>query len=90
MFLHLGESTVVLEKSIVGIFDMDTATISNDTRDYLKNAEENLKITTVGAEIPKSFVVCTDNLGERIYLSQISTATLNKRKELGYLWLSDV
>ena len=28
MYLHLGENTVVRTDSIIGIFDMDTSTIS--------------------------------------------------------------
>ena len=35
MYLHLGENTVVTTKSILGIFDLDTTTISKNTRDNL-------------------------------------------------------
>lgn len=38
MYLHLGENTVVRTDSIIGIFDMDTSTISKWTKDYLSNA----------------------------------------------------
>ena len=79
MFLHLGENTVILKKNIIGIFDLDGASMSPDTRNFLKKGEDELEVTTIGDEIPKSFVVVTDDLGERIYLSQISSQTLNKR-----------
>ena len=41
MYLHLGENTVVRTDSIIGIFDMDTSTISKWTKDYLSNATKN-------------------------------------------------
>ena len=40
MYLHLGQETVVKMDSIVGIFDLDTSTISKFTRDYLTQAEK--------------------------------------------------
>ncbi len=79
MFIHLGENTVILKKNIVGIFDLDNSSKSEHTRNYLKKGEEDFKVTSIGEEIPKSFVVAVDDLGERIYLSQISSLTLSKR-----------
>ena len=35
MYLHLGGDKVVKTKDIIGIFDMDTSTVSKNTRDYL-------------------------------------------------------
>lgn len=75
MYLHLGEDTVITDKNILGIFDMDTSTVNKATRDYLSNAEKNKKIVYVNYDLPKSFVVTDD----KIYVSPLSTATLNKR-----------
>ena len=58
MYLHLGENTVVRTDSIIGIFDMDTSTISKWTKDYLSNATKNKRVINVSMELPKSFVVC--------------------------------
>lgn len=82
MYIHLGGDTIVLQKDIIGIFDLDTATVSKHTRDYLAKAEKNGEVITVTYELPKSFVVCRSDKGKRIYLSQLSTATLLKRKNL--------
>lgn len=75
MYLHLGEDTVITDKNILGIFDMDTSTVNKATRDYLSNAEKNKKIAYVNYDLPKSFVVTDD----KIYVSPLNTATLNKR-----------
>lgn len=40
MYLHLGQDTVVRLDEIVGIFDMDTSTISKHSRQFLTDAEK--------------------------------------------------
>lgn len=80
MYLHLGENTVVRTDSIIGIFDMDTSTISKWTKDYLSNATKNKRVINVSMELPKSFVLCNENNEIKVYVSQISSQTLMKRK----------
>ena len=50
MYLHLGQETVVKMDSIVGIFDLDTSTISKFTRDYLTQAEKSGKVVNVSMD----------------------------------------
>ena len=80
MYLHLGENTVVRTDNIIGIFDMDTSTISKWTKNYLSNATKNKRVINVSMELPKSFVVCNENNEIKVYVSQISSQTLMKRK----------
>lgn len=75
MFLHLGDSTVVNTKEIIGIFDMDTSTVNKATRNYLNLAEKNKKIVYVNYDLPKSFVVTND----KIFVCPLNTSTLYKR-----------
>lgn len=75
MFIHLGENTVIRDKEIIGIFDMDTSTVNKATRDFLSLAEKSGRTKYVNYDLPKSFIL-TDN---KIYISPINTATLNKR-----------
>lgn len=79
MYLHIGQDTVVRLCDIVGIFDIDTASISPVTREYLKAAQENGRVVNVTGELPKSFVVCAEPEGVRVYISQISSTTLLRR-----------
>ncbi len=82
MFLHLGQDTVIRKNEILGIFDMDSSTVSKNTRDYLSKKEKQGNLITVSYELPGSFVVCTDKNGEEtVYISQLSAATLTKRTE---------
>ena len=81
MYLHLGQDTVVKTESIVGIFDMDTSTVSKITRKYLSDCEKKGHVVNVSMELPKSFVLCSeeDTGSFTLYISQISSSTLLKR-----------
>ena len=79
MYLHLGEETVVRMKDIIGIFDIENTSISKHTKDFLARSEKGGRAVTVSYEMPKSFVVCESDGEEKVYISQISTATLRKR-----------
>lgn len=82
MYLHLGNKTVINSKEIIGIFDLDTATVSKRTRDFLSKNEKNNGIINVSYEIPNSFVVCQkEDEDTKIYFSPLSSTTLNKRAE---------
>ena len=82
MYLHLGQNTVITLNEIVGIFDLDNTTVSKKTRDYLSDAEKKGNVNVVSLELPKSFIVCSsDEEKNKVYLSQISTATLLKRTQ---------
>ncbi len=79
MYLHLGQETVVRTADILGIFDMDTSTVSKPTREFLRISEKSGNVINVSFELPKSFVVCNENGTLKVYISQISPATLQKR-----------
>lgn len=80
MYLHLGQDTVVRMDDIVGIFDLETSTISKFSRNYLANAQKKGNVFNVSMEMPKSFVLCCDKKGKTtVYISQISSVTLLKR-----------
>jgi len=80
MYLHLGQDTVVRTRDIIGIFDMDNATVAAATKRYLALAQKNGRVVSITDELPKTFVVCRNESGQvTVYISQISSATLKKR-----------
>lgn len=83
MYLHLGEQKVVKKRDIIGIFDMDTATVMKSTRNFLNSAEKNSIAETLSYELPKSFIVVRkkNQKEKKVYISQIAPATLLKRSE---------
>ena len=82
MYMHLGNETVIKLDDIIGIFDLESTTISKNTRTFLSKAEKNGEVITVSYELPKSFIVCSkEKRKQKVYISQISSATLQKRSE---------
>lgn len=82
MFLHLGSDVMVLTRDIIAILDFETSTLSKITREFLSASQEEEFIINVSQEdLPKSFVL-TEVFGKiRVYISPISTSTLQKRFE---------
>ena len=82
MYIHLGNEMVVSEKDIVGIFDLETTTISKHTRKVLEVSDKNKQVINVSYELPKSFIITNKNNKNKVYISQISTSTLQKRSKI--------
>lgn len=78
MYLNLGADFYVLTEDILGIFDLDTANTQPDTKEYLKDAENNAMLIYAGYELPKSFVLTVDGT---VYFSQYSAKVLKIKAE---------
>ncbi len=84
MFIHIGEDTVIIDKEIVGIFDMENTTVMKKTVDFLNNAEkEKIVINVSPFELPKSFIICKTPKGKRVFISPVSVGTILRRIESG-------
>ena len=82
MYVHLGVDQVVNEDDKIGIFDLDSTTVSKHTRKFLNEAEKQKKVINVSFELPKSFVLCGKKKNTLVYISQLSSSTLNKRSKI--------
>jgi len=80
MYLHIGKGNVINTREIIGIFDLEITSQSHLTRKYLNMADKSGKVINAAEDIPKSFIVCSDN-EDKVYLSQMATATLLRRAE---------
>lgn len=78
MFLHIGEGKIISKKDIVGIFDLETTSVSKKTKEFLKINEKKGNMEYIGTEIPKTYVVSSK---KKVYITQISPQTLHKRAE---------
>lgn len=79
MFLHIGGDVVIPMKNVIAILDIETTTLSRDTKEFLKIAEEEGFIDAISEDLPKSFVITEVDKKSKIYLSPISSVTLQKR-----------
>ena len=84
MYIPIGNDMAVREDSIIGIFDLDNASAGKATREFLRSAEENGDVVTVTDELPKSFVLTREFMLDRVYLTQFSSAAMEKRSRRRY------
>ena len=79
MYLHLGNDVIVKISDIVGIFDIENTTTGKNTGHLLDRAQKEGRVVNVTYEMPKSFVICMQDGEEKVYVCQMSAATLSKR-----------
>lgn len=80
MTLHLGNGHTVDSKNVVAVMDIEKASTSKITREYLASAGKAGRVITCSYELPKSFVVSLDSdLTERVYILGIAAETVRKR-----------
>lgn len=79
MYLHLGNDYSADTRDIVGIFDIENTTVGKCTKKLLDRAEKEHRCIYATMEMPKSFVIVMKNGVEKLYISQLSAATLKKR-----------
>ena len=79
MYIHIGSDSVVFDKNIVGIFDIDTCSFGKKTRDFLAVNEKRKDIINIADDLPKSFIIIKSKTGSKVYISGVSSATIKKR-----------
>ncbi len=82
MFLHLGADVAVNKKHIVAIMDLDNTSTSKITREFLKKSTDSGSVINISSEdLPKSYVLTNEGGVRKLYVSPISSRTLEKRAE---------
>lgn len=81
MYIHIGQDISLLDRWIVGVFDVDKTTAhSSDMRDFLLRMEQANRLQWLGPEIPRSIIVTLD----RVYLSPVSVESLRERVSVDF------
>ena len=68
-------------KNVIAILDIETTTLSKDTKEFLRIAEEEGFVEAISEDLPKTFIITEVDKKSKIYLSPISSVTLHKRSE---------
>lgn len=79
MFVKLENGLSVRKKEIIGIFNMDTSTVSPVTRDYIKQANSERKIIYASKRVPESFILADNGFFENVYMTSFSVDTVLNR-----------
>jgi hypothetical protein len=78
MYLDIGKDFSVRDSSIVGIFDLDNTSTSRRTQEFLNHAEKEGQVVPCD-QLPKSFILTSEYALPRVWLTEYSTSTLEKR-----------
>lgn len=81
MYLHIGNGISIKDSDIIGIFDLDTATVSKITKKYISDNEKCGRVEYTDYDLPRSFVVFGNKRKKdyKIKLSRISSIGLKQR-----------
>ena len=82
MYLHIGKGKTLKDKDIIGIFDLDTSTVSERTKEFLNKKEKDRLTEYADFDLPRSFILCKNkDKGYKVVFSRISTVGLKDRAE---------
>ena len=79
MYLHIGNGKSVKKKDIIGIFDLDTSTVTKQGKSFINNMERSGKVEYDDFDLPRSFVLFEEGGEYKIKLSRISAKGLKMR-----------
>ena len=81
MYIHLGRDYVLNDRDIIGIFNLETTTISPRGREFLNYAQKNGAVVSLSYDLPQSYVLADGGVVDTVYLSELSSAVLRRRAE---------
>ena len=79
MYLHIGNGKSVKKKDVIGIFDLDTATVTKTGKDFINRYEREGKVEYDDYDLPRSFILIEEEKEYKIKLSRISSKGLKAR-----------
>ena len=81
MYLHIGNGESIKTDGVIGIFDLDTATVSGITKRFISKKQKEGKVEYSDSDLPRAFVLYKERKKEKVILSRISTQGLKQRIE---------
>ena len=87
-YLQLEKGESIDKNEIIGIFDLDSASISSSTDGLFRRKEEEHGVVNLSNDLPKSFILCEGIYSDTVYISGISTEIIKKRikNEIKPIW----
>lgn len=79
MYLHIGNGKSVKKKDVIGIFDLDTATVTKTGKKFINRLEKDGAVEYDDDDLPRSFVLVKENEKIKVKLSRISSKGLKAR-----------
>ena len=80
MYIHLGRDYVLNDRDIIGIFNLETTTVSPRGREFLNYAQKNGAVVSLSDDLPQCYVLADAPVAP-VYLSELSSAAMKRRTE---------
>ena len=80
MYIHLGRDYVLNDRDVIGIFNLETTTISPRGREFLNYAQKNGAVVSLSEELPQCYVLA-DAPVDTVCPSELSSTAMKKRTE---------
>ena len=80
LFLQLEGGESVVGEDVIGVFDMDEATVGEATRVFLREAQKRLCVVSLASDLPRSMVVVREAYGSRVYVSGLSPQSIVRHR----------
>ena len=74
MYIHLGRDYVLNDRDIIGIFNLETTTVS---------PRKNGAVVSLSDDLPQCYVLA-DAPVDTVYLSELSSAAMKRRTEMSF------
>ena len=82
MYLHIGNGKSVKKTEVIGIFDLDSATVSKITRNFIGERSAAGRVEYRYDDLPRAVILLRDERGEdALKLSRLSSGVLRARAE---------
>ena len=82
MYLHIGNGKSVKKTDVIGIFDLDSATVSKITRSFIGEMSAAGRVEYRDDDLPRAVILLRDERGEdALKLSRLSSGVLRARAE---------
>ena len=83
MYIHLGRDYVLNDHDIIGIFNLETTTVSPRGREFLNYVQKNGAVVSLSDDLPQCYVLA-DAPVDTVYLSELSSAAMKRRTEMPF------
>ena len=78
-YLQLEKGESIDKTTVIGIFDIETASMSQATKELFRRKEEEHGVVSVSNDLPKSFVLTENEFNDSVYITGLSTESIKKR-----------
>ena len=90
-YLQLEKGESIEKSEIIGIFDIESASMAQGTKELFKRKEDEHGVISLSNDLPRSFLVVDGEYADSIYITGISTESIKKRLDNGIkpIWVNN-